>query len=989
MDYQSKIPPHVLTEDEAWALFKTTAHLDDHSSDVAKMVLKQCSRLPLVIMSVGNALRDKPVGACQQAFEKLRDGECLEIQDSDIEEMAYRSLKFSFDELPREETKRCLILCSLFPKDRDVCVEDLTRYALGLRLYQHSQSIKDVSNEVLDAIRELKCSYFLLEGDTKGHVKMDRLVHDVVVLIGKRYSVVTDSKMEEKFIAGGGTGFNEWPTDERFRDYAALSFLDNEIARLPDKLPCPKLEMLLLSRRALSPEGYTSSHQECTDVPDGCIEGMEKLKILSLTRGNLSVYSLKSLTNLHILELKYCNFTLAGNSTADNSSLRNLKKLEILSFYGSEISELPNELGELENLKLLELTNCYGLDRISSNMIRKLSKLEELHVGVFEDWDVQLLLELNSLHHLDILSLAYRISFPESFVFSSLTAYHLHICDCECPRFLSRLRYPTSRIICIIATEEIVDACEELFANVYNLHIECSDTCFQNMVPDISPMGFQELHRLELYGCEMECLISTTKQQQQQVAENAFSHMVELEIGNTTLKELCDGLPPKRFLENLHTLTISYCEQMNTIFPAKLLRGVKKLESVMVEDCDNLQYVFQLEEFDQVDEQFARLTSLELKNTDKLLFIWNGPTRLVNLKSLTRLILWNCGSLISVFSPSVAQSLVHLEKLDIGGCAKLEHIITEVVDDEEPLKGHPPSYLQNLKVVQIESCNRLLYVLPISMAQDLMKLEEIIISDAAQLNQVFGNCKGPSLLSRHANDNPLLPVPRKLEIKDPYWFSRNNAVVLPSLSRVQIEKCPQLAMNSLLWALPEASRDSEQQKVSYAERIPLETLDLKGLSQLEHIIAVEDDDVEKGLSSLKTHFQAISFSSLQKLRITECNKLKILLPVEIARDLQLLTEIYVKSCNQLVAIFGNEDQAHIDAMEEITFPKLLELCLEELPNLITFGPQEYHFVFSSLECLRVETCPKMTTRFTTAAGCYHSYPIRGKRSWEELNSTLT
>lgn len=798
MNCRPKILLDILTEDEAWVLFKTAANLEDDStalSNVAKRVAKECGRLPVAIVSLAKALRGKSLHGWERALTKLQEGEHLEIRDLSREENAYKSLKFSFDELPREETKRCLLLCSLYPEDHEICIEDLSRYAFGLRLYQRARSLKDNLSEVVDALDELRDCHLLLEAGKEGHVKMHDLVRDVVLLIGKSYSVAGESKTEKEFIVGGGVGFEEWPTDESFRECAAISLLDNEIDRLPDQLDSPKLEILLLARRAYSTEGYSSSRDKFTNISDKSFHGMEILRVLSLTRVILSIRSLECLTSLRTLELRYCK-------VSDLDSLQNLKTLEILSLFGSYVVDIPEEIGELKNLKLLELTDCYP-GKIPSNLIQNLFKLEELYLGSYEEWeetDNASLMELNSLRHLTTLSLTPRAitGVPENFALpKNLTEYHIHNCDCEYPSFPSRLRYPASRTLCLIPTEQTVRACKELFKNVYDLRMDYNPGRFKNMTPDMSEMGFQDLSRLEIHGYELECLVSTTKQKN--IAAKTFSNLVELNIDAVaSLNELCDGSPPEGFLEKLQKLTVKECEKIITIFPTKLLQGMLKLESVIIEECESLQDVFQLDGMDDAEECLSHLTTLELICMDALLCIWKGPTHHVNLRSLTRITLWDCGSLKSVISPSLAQTLVHLEKLDIESCGQLEHIISEKDEDgkETFSKTRPQqTCLQNLKEVHVKDCEKLECVFPLSIARGLLQLEVLKVSDCAQLMQVFSD-----------EDGNIFPYPTELELEDSskvgYLFSSTSAVVLPYLSHVKIHKCPKLLLHSVVQISP-------------------------------------------------------------------------------------------------------------------------------------------------------------------------------------------
>lgn len=165
----------------------------------------------------------------------------------------------------------------------------------------------------------------------------------------------------------------------------------------------------------------------------------------------------------------------------------------------------------------------------------------------------------------------------------------------------------------------------------------------------------------------------------------------------------------------------------------------------------------------------------------------------------------------------------------------------------------------------------------------------------------------------------------------------------------------------------QVSTNSEQLMVADTERLPLEILDLKGCSELVGIFAKENDyNVDMEEISLSTPFLSVCFTSLKKIQIVDCNKLKILLPITVARGLRHLAELHIQASHQLVAIFGSEEQTDISNMSEIVLPELLKLHLEELSSLISFCPKEYHFVFPSLEVLKVKTCPEMTTIFTAA-----------------------
>ena len=70
-------------------------------------------------------------------------------------------------------TRRCLLLCALYPEDYSIDVEDLVRYAWGLRLYPEAGSIEKVRMEVFEAINNLKDSCLLLEDHQESNNRED------------------------------------------------------------------------------------------------------------------------------------------------------------------------------------------------------------------------------------------------------------------------------------------------------------------------------------------------------------------------------------------------------------------------------------------------------------------------------------------------------------------------------------------------------------------------------------------------------------------------------------------------------------------------------------------------------------------------------------------------------------------------------------------------------------------------------------------------
>ncbi|KAL4029056.1 hypothetical protein IC575_012277 [Cucumis melo] len=64
-----------------------------------------------------------------------------------------------------------------------------------------------------------------------------------------------------------------------------------------------------------------------------------------------------------------------------------LKKLEVLDFSESNITQIPSTMSQLTKLKVLNLSSCYALKIIPPNILSKLTKQEELSLETFDRWE--------------------------------------------------------------------------------------------------------------------------------------------------------------------------------------------------------------------------------------------------------------------------------------------------------------------------------------------------------------------------------------------------------------------------------------------------------------------------------------------------------------------------------------------------------------------------------------------------------------------------
>ncbi|KAH1120721.1 hypothetical protein J1N35_003881 [Gossypium stocksii] len=172
MECQVIVPVDVLDNDEAWTLFRMKAYLDERVSgdiiETAKEVAKECKGLPVAIVTLAKALKGtKTVKGWEVARKKLERSRLMEVGNIEEEEEknAYLCIKMSYEYLKKETTKRCFLLCALYPEDHSIDVKHLVRYAWGLELFGKADSIEEVRIQVLEAIDYLKDSCLLLKDE--------------------------------------------------------------------------------------------------------------------------------------------------------------------------------------------------------------------------------------------------------------------------------------------------------------------------------------------------------------------------------------------------------------------------------------------------------------------------------------------------------------------------------------------------------------------------------------------------------------------------------------------------------------------------------------------------------------------------------------------------------------------------------------------------------------------------------------------------------
>ncbi|KAL5124988.1 hypothetical protein HKD37_02G005287 [Glycine soja] len=160
---------------------------------------------------------------------------------------------------------------------------------------------------------------------------------------------------------------------------------------------------------------------------------------------------------------------------------------------------------------------------------------------------------------------------------------------------------------------------------------------------------------------------------------------------NPLLQEIWhDSLPiPDLCFRYLHSLIVDGCQFLSEVLPFNLLPLLPKLETLEVRKCDSVKIIFDVKCTITLDRivttmgpasfplpfPLKKLTLSELPNVEN---VWNeDPRRILRIQLLQEVHVDKCECLASVFPASVAQDLVKLETLVVQHCEELMAIVAD------------------------------------------------------------------------------------------------------------------------------------------------------------------------------------------------------------------------------------------------------------------------------------------------------------------------
>uniref|UniRef100_A0A2N9E5K4 Uncharacterized protein n=1 Tax=Fagus sylvatica TaxID=28930 RepID=A0A2N9E5K4_FAGSY len=555
-------------------------------------VSRACAGLPLALVTVAKALKNKSLFEWEDALQQLRRPSPR--HQKRMQEIIYSAIELSYNHLESPELQSFFLFCAQNHIGSSISFMDLLIKCFGLRLFHGTSTLEATRNRICTLVRGLKDSGLLL--DTPGigeYFQMHDLAHDAALSIAYKTQNVLAMKDE---------GPVEWPEEDDMKMCTIISILQRDIHELPDKLECPDLKCLYV---------WAKNRDHPFKISDTCFEGMRKLKVLDLTYMRISSLpsSLNCLTNLKTLCLDQCVLE-------DISLIGELKNLEILSLNDSQFKQLSSEIGLLTCLRMLDLSDCTKLEVIPPNVLSRLIRLEELYVGnSFTQWEVEglnneraSLAELKHLSQLTTLEVHIPDAniLPKDLIFEKLKRYKIFIGDV----WDWSDKHENSR-----ALKLKLNTSFQLESGIKLLLNGIEDLCLdelkgvESIIYELDTKGFQQLKHLHVQNnVEIKYIIDLRGLVIDYIVFPALEIFSLKNMIN--LEEICHGQLPLTSFRNLRIVTVEHCEQLKFAFSSSIAKGLSQLQKLEIRECSIMGAIVIKEEGEVEDRDMILLPQL-------------------------------------------------------------------------------------------------------------------------------------------------------------------------------------------------------------------------------------------------------------------------------------------------------------------------------------------------------------------------------------------
>ncbi|KAB2612292.1 disease resistance protein [Pyrus ussuriensis x Pyrus communis] len=364
---------------------------------------------------------------------------------------------------------------------------------------------------------------------------------------------------------------------------------------------------------------------------------------------------------------------------------------------------------------------------------------------------------------------------------------------------------------------------------------------------------------------------------------------------------------------NLNSVEICSCESLKNVFPASVAKDLKRLSKFSIKNCGLMEEIVVKEEGPQTTYkkfEFPKVTTMEFDNLPQLRSFYPG-LHVSNWPSLNILKFTKCGG-VKIFA---AEFSTYQDKFKLGHPIPMEQPFFLIE------KGK--SFL-NLEELMLDENTEIWYELYGPLPIELLnKVKSICFATSHPKSDVFFEN-----LQNIEHFHVLSAPWKELFVHDHQGSSRGETHEVETLPRVKV---------LCLIDMPELIHLGMENSQPRGPVFPnLEFLHLIKCGRLKNLAST-----------------LISFQNLTILNIWSCHGLQYLIPYSVAKSLQQLKVLEVKSCQRMVEIVASKED---DPENEITFSCLQQLKLSGLPSLQGFCKGNCIFKVPSLKTLIVVDC---------------------------------
>ncbi|ESW06963.1 hypothetical protein PHAVU_010G091100 [Phaseolus vulgaris] len=920
-------PLEVLKEKEGEMLFKKKAGIDGKNSEFDKLaaqIAKKCKGLPMTIVTTARALKNKSLSVWEETNRKL--------ESQNLTGAPEFSTKLSY-ELLDEELKHTCLLCARLA--HDALIMDLVKYCIGFGFLREINTARQTRDKVHTLVAKLKESGLLSDSYSSDHFTMPDTVRTAALSIAYKENhlfTMTKGKVDE------------WP--DKLERYAAISLHQCDyIEEFPRRINYPRLRVLQIVNNDTRPK-----------IPKNFFKGVKELRVLILTGIHLPLIdsSISCLHKLRMLCLEQCCML-----DEELSIIGELKKLRILSFSGSDIKSLPDELNALKMLQIFDICNCSKLKKIPYGVISSLVSLEELYMrNTLIQWEdeeqtrqskIALLSDLKHLNQLTTLDIQIpNVSYlPRNLFFDKLYSYKIVIGDLSSfleTDFKMPEKYETLKFLALQLKNgsEIhsLKGIKMLFEGVENLFLELNNSVHEahNIVHDLfyrlNLKGFPYLKHLWIVN--NSTIQSLIHPKDRQHPEKAFPKLESLCLNNLKMNELCSCKLSEPSFGKLKVIKINLCGDLKNVFSISVVRLLKVLETIEVSECNSLKEII------GVGSQ---------SNPEKTEFLTLPELRYLKLQSLSEFIGFDAippieGGKTKLFHEKVGVS--KLERLELSSI--MIDVIWSVDHHSKRLS------FESLTRLDVNGCWKLTYLISSTMAKSLVNLQSLYVSECDKMRSIFF----PEQDSEKDIMGSIFPKLKNMKLGSMKSLSKIWNPKLPSdsfnkLDTLIIEECGKLenVMEGIFGSLCNlrvTNCRSMQAIFNIREQVGdvannLQDVYLETLPKLKLVWKINNED----------RIGIPKFNKLKKMWAQDCgDSLEYIFPFSVARSLDNLESLVVCNCCGLSEIVA-EREATITGRARFNFPKLSTIKFSELPKLTSFYPTSYD-LSCPLNELSIELC---------------------------------